>query len=160
MIVQSSTNGMMYRCELDVTNPDAHLILFSYNGQTTNSPDQSCEFWPTNSLCEALMPPLYDFHPSAEIDGIKGAYRCPESSSEGHDVCISFLNATQTYFYIQSTLTCVSVLLLIIVPIWIERRDRSDECALGCDCFPSRGPRYKLIPQSVIDVLEDNFHPL
>jgi hypothetical protein len=160
MIVQSSTNEMIYRCELDPANPDAHLIVFSPFGQMTSNPNQVCEFRSTTSLCGSFISLFAVLEQLVEIDGTKGAYWCPESSPEGHDVCVSFLNFTQIFLYIQNVLAFVSVTLFIASIIWIERRDRSDECARRCDCFRSRGPRYKLSSMTLTSVFGDQYHAL
>jgi hypothetical protein len=145
MIVQNTTDGAVYRCELDPADPDAHPILFSHPNDPSNNTNQICEFWPANSLCESFVSPFYDLELLVKINGVKGAYRCSESSPEGHDVCVSFLKSTQTSSYIQNTFAFVSAILLIVVTIWIERRDLLYKCARRCDCCSSLDPRYQLI---------------
>jgi hypothetical protein len=160
MIVQSSSNGTMYRCELDRENPDAHLLLFPSNGQPTSNPNQTCEFWPAYSLCEALFAPFYSLKQLVKVNGTKGAYRCSESSPEGRDVCVGFLRYTQAYSCIQTILAYASAILLLITCRWIEKRDQSDECARRCDCCSPENPRYQLISQDVAPASGDSFHDL
>ena len=157
MIVQSSTDGAIYRCEGDQENPDAHRILFKFNNETTNHFNQSCDFWYVSTLCDSLFCE-FKVHPSlVKVHDILGAYRCSDSSFEGHVVCVSYLRFAHTYSYIQTTLAYVSVTLIMIFSIWIMRRDQSEDCARCCDCCAPNGPRYKLLPQKVPSVLKDTF---
>ena len=157
MIVQSSTDGAIYRCEGDQENPDAHRILFESNGGATNHLNQKCNFWSLDTLCDSGSC-AFRVHPSlVDVNGVKGAYRCSDSSPEGQDVCVSYLRFTHTYSHIQTTLAYVSVTLIMIFSIWIVRRNQSDDCARCCDCCGPKGPRYKLIPQQVPSILKDSF---
>jgi hypothetical protein len=162
MIVQNTTDGAVYRCELDPADPSAHQILFSSNGQSTDDPGQTCEFWPANSLCESFISPFYDLKQLVKINGVKGAYRCSESSPEGHDVCVSFLKFIQTSSYIQTILAFVVAILLIIFPIpaWIKRRHLSNKYACCCDCSSSRDPRGRPFSHGTALELEDESHDL
>ena len=157
MIVQDLTDGAIYRCEGDQENPDAHRILFKFNNETTNHLNQGCDFWPINTLCDSLICAFKAFPSLVKMNGTLGAYRCSDSSPEGHDVCVSYLGVARIYSYIQTTLAYVSVVFLMILSIWIERRDQSDDCARCCDCCTPEGSRYKLIPQKVASVFEDKY---
>ena len=157
MIVQNPTDGTIYRCEGDKENPDAHRILFESNGRATNHPNQTCDFWPLDTLCDSLLCTFRVLPYLVNRNDVLGAYHCSDSSPEGHDVCVSYLRFAHTYSYIQTALAYVSVTFLMIIPIWIVRRDQSEDCARCCDCCAPKGPRYKLIPQKVTSVLEDKF---
>jgi hypothetical protein len=156
MIVQSSTNEAAYRCELDSTNPDAHSILFSRPNGPSNNTNQICEFWSADSLCDSFS--FYSLPQIVMINGTRGAYRCQESSPEGHNVCLGFLNFIQRYYHIQTTLAFVSVTLFIIVLVWIEIREPSEECTRCCNCCCSyRGPPIRSISRKVVSALKDAF---
>ena len=157
MIVQNPTDEAIYRCEGVQENPDAHRILFKPNNGTTNHLNQGCDFWSIDALCDPLVCAFQGYSYLVKVNGILGAYRCSDSSPEGHDVCVSYLGVALIYSYIQTTLAYVSIPLLVILSIWIVIRDQSDDCARRCDCCVPKGSRYKLIPQKVASVFEDKY---
>ena len=140
MIVLNPTDGAMYRCELDRENPDAHQIFFASNGEPTNNIDQECDFWPKTTLCEGSFAyRLYRFLPGVYVNGTEGAYRCLESSPEGHDVCVTFLRSTHVYTYIQTILAYVSIISLMILLTWVGIRNRPNDCVRCCRCCSFQG---------------------
>ena len=143
MIIWSSTNGTVYRCELNPEDSDAHLIIFPpINNLSNLDPEDSnahlvlfplinnlsnysgqiCEFWPVNSLCGPSSCIFRHLPQLGTINGSRGAYRCQESSPEGHDLCLSFLKSTQTYSLIQAICAFISVILLSISLVCIKIR--------------------------------------
>ena len=122
MIIWNSTDGAVYRCELGPCDSHAHLILFPSTNDSSNNPDQICEFWPVTSLCDSSFSPFHHLLQSVMINDSRGAYRCQESSPEGHDLCLSFLKSTWTYSLIQAICAFISAILLNISLVCIKIR--------------------------------------
>ena len=132
MLIKSPDN-IIYHCDFDKGYMDAHLILFSPANHTPIEPDQSCEFWKKNTLCDADL----RGHAISDwivINGTIGAYHCQTQDSKGHDHCLGDFDGFSQFLYWGIAFSVLATVLLLVSLIVIGRRESLRPCT---ECFGS-----------------------
>ena len=127
MLIKSSDN-IIYDCEFDEGNMDAHLIL--------TWPGQNCEFWPIDRLC---YHDLRGFKTSSSIIIINetpGVYHCQTQDPVGFAHCKNCFDGFSRFLYWGILPSILAILFSFASFCVIGNREALKPCTEYFNCFP------------------------
>ena len=141
MLIKS--DNIIYACEFDEGNIDAHLILAW--------PGQNCEFWPSDRVCDC---DLRSFKTSSSIiivNETSGAYHCQMQDPVGFTHCKSYFDGFSRFLYWGILPSILAILFSFASLCVIGNRESLKPCT---ECF-KRSPccKYSSCCESIDEFL-------